>query len=163
MNSRNLLLFVLLAIFITACADQTGGLDEAAVRQIVDEALTEQAAEQAEGIFLHISAGPDDPHRVLMPLQMAAMMMENRDVLVYFDIDAVKTVLKTSTDITYEQFPSSKTQLQKLMDGGVPLYVCPGCLEAAGYTPEDVMEGVQIAERDKLFAFTEGRILTLDY
>jgi len=84
-------------------------------------------------------------------------------VLVYFDINAVETVLKTSEDITYEQFPSSKTQLQKLMDGGVPLYVCPGCLEAAGYTPEDVMEGVQIAERDKLFAFTEGRILTLDY
>jgi len=41
--------------------------------------------------------------------------------------------------------------------------VCPGCLEAAGHKPEDVMEGVRIAQKDQFFDFTEGRILTLDY
>lgn len=98
-----------------------------------------------------------------MPLQMAVLMSESQDVMMYFDIDAVKVVVKDAADFTYAQFPSAQTQLQKLIEKGVPLHACPGCLEAAGYTPEDLMEGVQAAEKDKFFTFTKGRILTLDY
>lgn len=138
-------------------------MDETAVREIVKETLAEQQAAQRNGVFVHITAGPKDPHRVLMPLQMAVMMSDSQDVLVYFDIDAVEVVLKGADDLTYKQFSSSQTQLGKLLEKGVPVYVCPGCLEAAGYTPEDVMEGVRIAEKEAFFTFTEGRVLTLDY
>ena len=158
-----LLAFALLAIFLTACEGPDAELDKAAVQQIVNETLAAQQAGQKDGILIQVTAGPDNPHRVLMPLQMAAMMSESQDVIMYFDIDAVKVVVKDAPDLTYAQFPSSKTQLKQLLEKGVPLYACPGCLQAAGYKPEDLMEGLQIAEKDKFFSFTKGRIVTLDY
>ena len=42
-----------------------------------------------DGVFIHISHGTDNPHRVLMALQMAELMSGSRDVLVYFDIAGV--------------------------------------------------------------------------
>jgi len=100
---KNLILLIMAAMAFTACTNQPAGIDEATVQRIVNERL----AAQPEGIFIHISAGPDDPHRVLMPLQMANMMAEGRDVMVYFDINAVEVVLKEAADLSYRQFPSS--------------------------------------------------------
>jgi predicted peroxiredoxin len=116
-----------------------------------------------DGVFLHISHGVDDPHRVLMALSMAAIMAESRDVLVYFDIKGIEVVLGDAPDLTYSHFPSSKTQLEKLIGMGIGVYACPGCLKAAGKTEQDLMPGVKVADKDAFFAFTKGRILTLDY
>ena len=121
------------------------------------------AHESDEGVFVHIANGPNDPHRALMGLQMAALMSESKDVLVYLDVKAVELVLKDAPDVTYGQFPSSQTQLRKLLSSGTGVYVCPGCLQAAGKTPDDVMEGVHIATKEAFFDFTHGRILSLSY
>jgi len=121
------------------------------------------AAEPRDGVFIHISHGEEDPHRVLMALQMASIMAEDRDVLVYFDIKAVNVVLKESADLTYSHFPSSQKQLADLPQQGVILMACPGCLKAAGKTAEDLAPGVKLADKDVFFSFTKGRILTLDY
>jgi hypothetical protein len=40
---------------------------------------------------------------------------------------------------------------------------CPGCLKAAGKTPADLAAGIQVANKDKFFSFTSGRVITLDY
>ena len=98
-----------------------------------------------------------------MALQMAAIMSEDKDVLVYFDIKGIEVVLKDAEDFMYNHFPSSKTQLQKLLSENVLLMACPGCLKAAGKSPSDLMEGVQVADKVKFFNFTKGRILTIDY
>ncbi|WP_218014555.1 DsrE family protein [Mycolicibacterium palauense] len=116
-----------------------------------------------DGVFIHISRGPEDPHRVLMGLNMAKMMSQDHDVLVYFDIDGVQVVLADSPDLTFGAFPSSKTQIAALLDSGVTLMACPGCLEAAGKSAADLAPGVQLADRNGFFSFTAGRILTLDY
>ena len=116
-----------------------------------------------DGVFIHISHGTDDPHRLLMPLSMATMMAEDHDVLVYFDIEAVNTVLKDSPDVTFSHFASSKAQIKTLLEKKVVLMACPGCLKAAGKTKEDLADGIQIADKKKFFSFTKGRILTLDY
>ena len=122
------------------------------------------AAEQPrDGVFIHVSHGGEDPHRVLMALNMASIMSEDRDVLVYFDIKGIDVVLKDGDDLTYSHFPSSKTQLAALPKKGVILMACPGCLKAAGKTAADLAPGVQIADKDRFFSFTKGRILTLDY
>jgi predicted peroxiredoxin len=121
------------------------------------------AAEPRDGVFIHITHGKDDPHRVLMALNMARIMSEDRDVLVYFDIKGVEVVLKDSKDITYAHFPSSKQQLSALSKKGVVLMVCPGCLKAAGKTSNDLATGIEIADKDRFFSFTKGRILPLDY
>ena len=86
-----------------------------------------------------------------------------KEVLVYFDLEGVSVVLKDSEDLQYSHFLSSKTQIRKLLDKGVNIYVCPGDLKAAGKEPEDVAEGVRIAKKEDFFNFATGRILTLDY
>jgi predicted peroxiredoxin len=127
----------------------------------VPQAYSEEAPR--DGVFIHISHGIDDPHRVLMALNMASMMAEDHDVLVYFDIKAVGVVLKDSGDITFSHFPSSRKQLASLVGKKVTLMACPGCLKAAGKNKEDLAEGVQVADKGRFFSFTKGRILTLDY
>ena len=53
--------------------------------------------------------------------------------------------------------------LQSLIDKKVGIYVCPTCLKVAGHSEEDLMPGVQMAQKDKFFNFTKGRIITIDY
>ena len=116
-----------------------------------------------DGVFIHITHGTDDPHRVLMALNMAALMSEDRDVLVYFDIKGIEVVLKDAPNISFAHFPSSKTQLADLAGKGVTLAACPGCLKAAGRTQDDLGPSITVAEKSRFFSFTKGRILTLDY
>lgn len=116
-----------------------------------------------DGVFVHVTKGAEDPHAVLMALKMASLMSEDHDALMYFDLKGVNIVLKDADDLKFRAFDSSKTQLKALIENGVPLYVCPGCLEAAGKTPDDVMPGVMIANKAAFFDFTRGRILTIDY
>lgn len=125
-----------------------------------------QAEESApqDGAFIHLSAGPDDPHRVLMALKMAVVMAEGKkDVLVYCDIGAVKLVVKGAPEVKHHAFDTSASLLAKLAEMNVPVRACPSCLKAAGKTPEDLLPGIKTADRDEFFSFTKGRILTLDY
>jgi len=116
-----------------------------------------------DGIFIHITTSYDNPHRILMPLKMATMMAKDKDVLIYMDIEAVKVLVKGSQDITHPEFESVHTYIKQLSSLGVGIYACPTCLKIAGYKPEDLMEGILLANKDKFFDFTKGRIITLDY
>jgi len=119
--------------------------------------------EVEDGVFIHISHGTEDPHRMLMGLTMAERMSADKDVLIYIDITGVDAVLKDSPDLTLEPFTSSKTIIQNLLNKGITIMACPTCLKAAGKTTEDLAEGISVADKDKFFNFTEGRILTIDY
>jgi predicted peroxiredoxin len=116
-----------------------------------------------DGVLIHISHGPEAPHRVLMALRMAELMAADKDVLVYLDITGIEVVLAGAEPIEHATFPPSDEQISRLLELGVPLYACPGCLEAAGKSAEDLMEGIQVANKEAFFDFTDGRILTLDY
>jgi predicted peroxiredoxin len=118
---------------------------------------------QKDGVLIHISHGSDDPQRLLMALNMANLMAEDHDVLVYFDIKAVDAALKDAVDVRFAQFPSSKTQIKALVDKKVILMTCPGCLKAAGKSKEELATGIQVADKKAFFNFTKGRIMTLDY
>jgi len=91
------------------------------------------------------------------------MMSADKDVLVYMDIHAVNILVNGSDDMKYADFESARTYIKQLTDKGVGVYACPTCLKIAGYKPEDLIEGVQVAQKDKFFNFTKGRIITLDY
>jgi predicted peroxiredoxin len=116
-----------------------------------------------DGVFIHITESYNNPHRLLMPLKMATLMAEDKDVLVYMDIDAVKILVKGAIDITHPEFESALTYIKQLSGLGVGIYVCPTCLKIAGYKSDELMEGILIANKDKFFNFTNGRIITLDY
>jgi predicted peroxiredoxin len=152
-------LFVIMGFMITACNQKTT-LDKASNRESENVVNTESVK---DGIFIHITESYNDPHRVLMPLKMANMMANDKDVIVYLDIHAVELVVKGAKDMNYADFESCQNYIKQLIDKKVGVYACPTCLKIAGFKPDDLMDGVQIAQKDKFFGFTKGKILSLDY
>ena len=116
-----------------------------------------------EGVFVHITSGSDKPHDALMGLRMAQIMAEDRDTLVYFDVGGIDLVVKDGPELEMAPFGSARAMIEDLIEREVTLVACPGCLEALGHRPDDLRPGIRVAEKDAFFAFTEGRILTLDY
>ncbi len=116
-----------------------------------------------DGVFVHIKSGPEHPHEVLMGLRMAQVMADDRDVLVYVDVAGINAITEGAPDLKMEPFGSSHTMIADLIRREVPVYACPGCLKALGQSPEHLLPGIQVAEKQAFFAFTKGRILTLDY
>ena len=117
-----------------------------------------------DGVVIHISHGRDSSQQAVMGLNMAVMMSDDHDVLVYFDIKGIDLALKDAPDLSYSSAaPSSKTELMALREKGVPMMVCPGCLKAAGKSADDLAPGMRLADKNSFFTFTKGRILTLDY
>lgn len=144
---------MLLGLMISSCNQKT----------TQPPAVTDAQATARDGVFIHITECYDDPHRVLMPLKMAAMMAADKDVLVYMDIHSVHLLVKDAKDIEFADFESAHTLIKKLLAMNVGVYACPTCLKIAGYEPGDLMEGIQVAQKERFFDFTKGRIITLDY
>lgn len=160
---KNLYLFVMAGV-VFAIATSCISNEQKATETSAPEATTAQPeVSPKDGIFIHLSHGPEEPQRVLMALNMAKMMSENKNVLLYLDIKAVYVVLKDAPDITFKAFPSSLQLLEELKTKGITVMVCPGCLKAADKTPDDVMEWVKIADKESFFNFTDGKIVTIDY
>ena len=123
-----------------------------------------QTNQVRDGVFVHVSYGADNPHRLLMALKMAVTMAEGgKDVLVYCDIEAVKGLTTNAQAITFEHFPSSHELLDRLEELKVSALACPTCMKVANIVPSDLRSGVSVAQKDLFFSFTEGRILSLDY
>ena len=152
--------FILLAGLLVYSCNQhpTANMASAQVKQPVVVADTIR-----DGLFIHIMDGYNDPHKVLMALKMANLMAADKDVLVYMDIHAVELLVKGAKDMHFADFDSFQSYIKQLVDKKVGVYACPTCLKIAGFKPEDLMEGVQVAQKDKFFSFTRGRILSLDY
>ncbi len=148
-------LLIIMAIFLAASSCRNTGTST--------QATATPGGNVRDGVFIHITECYDNPHRVLMPLKMATMMAEDKDVLIYMDIHAVHLLVKGAEDIEFADFESGHTYIRRLLKMNVGIYACPTCLGIAGYEPSDLMEGIQVAQKDKFFNFTKGRIITLDY
>jgi predicted peroxiredoxin len=154
---KNIGLLILAIVLITSCNQKNGKTEE---NNKVASCTTDSIK---DGVFIHITESYNDPHRVLMPLKMAIMMAKDKNVLVYMDIHAVELLVKGAKDMNFADFESAQTYIKQLVDKKVGVYACPTCLKIAGFKPEDLMDGVQVAQKDKFFNFTKGRIITLDY
>ncbi len=119
--------------------------------------------EVKDGVFIHVSSGPDDSQRVLMALKMASVMSEDHDVLLYFDVSGVSIVTADGPNLEIEPYGTSKRLLALLVERGVLIEACPSCLKAAGKSKEDLAEGVKLADKKDFFGFTDGRVISLSY
>ncbi len=157
---------ILLLVFATAIlfsCNQGEKKQEKVVMSMDSLATLPSCCSMKDGLLIHISNSSNDPHRVVMALKMAAMMSEDKPVLVYFDIKGIEVVLKDAKDITYPTFPSAQESIKKLIENKVTVLACPSCMKAAGKTATDLMPGVIMAEKESFFNFTKGRIISLDY
>jgi len=150
---KKLFVLVMVALAMFSCTEN--------VKEV--EVIKEEVAPAKDGIFIHITKDHNDPHRVLMPLQMALMMADDKDVLIYLDIDAVNLVTRDAEDLAYGHFTPLKESVATLLEKGVTIFACPGCMKIAGIEETDLMEGIKVAEKEKFFAFTEGRIVSISY
>jgi len=116
-----------------------------------------------EGVFIHISSGFDNPHKVVMALSLALKMADDHDVFIFMDIKAPEVVLTNSKSIEMNKFEHSKILIAKLLEKDVRIAVCPMCLEVMNKTQFDLMRGIKIAEKEDFFDFTRGRIISLSY
>lgn len=123
--------------------------------------LVAKDLEAKDGFLVHLSS--KDPHRVSMALSIAVKMSSQNDVFIFVDIDGVYPMLKDSENIEYKNFEPVRTMIEKLLNAGVEIAVCPMCLEAAGYTKYQLLDGLKTAEKEDFFDFTNERIITLDY
>ncbi len=153
------LILIITSILIASCSQVAN--DNNINGQVVQ--TTQNVQKSRDGVFIHITESYNDPHKVLMPMKMAVMMAEDKDVIVYMDIKAVELLVKGAKDLEYKGFETFQTYLKQLLEKKVGVYACPTCLKVAGFKPEDLLEGVQTAQKDKFFNFTQGRIITLDY
>lgn len=156
---KNIVLILLISLYLISC----GGQDKP--QQSHDMHKQDMTGMEChdDGIFIHITESYNEPHRVLMPMKMANMMAKNKPVLVYLDIKAVELLVKGAKDLNYADFDSFQSLLKGLIEKNVGVYACPTCLKIAGFRPEDLMDGVQVAQKERFFDFTKGRIITLDY
>ena len=148
---KKYMILLAVPIILFACTTQ-----ESQTIDKVDETVS-------DGVFIHISKGYENPQKVLMALQLASLFSDSHDVAVFCDLEGVKLLTKDSEDITMENYTSAKESLKILTSNKALIMACPMCVKAAGLTADDLMEGVIIAEKEKFFAFTKGRIITLDY
>ncbi len=150
---KKLFVLIVVAMAMFSCTEK--------VKEV--EVIKEIAGSAKDGIFIHITKDHNDPHRVLMPFQMALMMADDKDVLIYLDIDAVNLVTKDAEDLSYGHFTPLKESITTLFEKGVTIYACPGCMKIAGIEETELMEGIKVAEKEKFFSFTEGRIVSISY
>jgi len=118
---------------------------------------------KTDGAFLHISKGANDTHDVLMALMLADKFSTSNDVLVFFDKEGIDMVVKDAPNLEMDPFDSSDDIFERLVKLDVTILACPACMEVAGIEKSDLREGVEMAEKEQFFDFTEGRILSLDY
>jgi predicted peroxiredoxin len=116
-----------------------------------------------DGLFIHVKKGAGDVHEVLMALSMADKFSADHDVLIYFDIDGIEMVTGDAPNLRMDPFGSSDELFTKLVNAGVTIYACPGCMEVHGIKASELRSGVTTAKKEKFFDFTDGRILSIDY
>ncbi len=152
MKIRNLLP-IILTLLLFACQSNEKPEMSSLVKQ----------EKHKDGVFLHVSSGYDNPHKVSMALSLAVKMAESKDLAVFFDVEGVKILAKDAEDIQMEHFLTVQNALDTLIQKNVLIMACPMCLSKAEITADNLKEGITIAEKEKFFNFTKGRILTLNY
>lgn len=146
-------LTICLVLIISSCQNET----KPEISQLVKQ------EKHTDGIFIHVSSGYDNPHKACMALSLAVKMSESQDVSLFFDIEGVKILTKNSEDIQMDNFMTCHGAIDTLLNRNVQIMACPMCLAKAEIKEEDLIEGIIIAEKEKFFNFTKGRILTIDY
>lgn len=150
---KKIVLLLGLAMMFTGCIR----VNQPAVPQI------HVSTDARDGMFIHVKKGPENAHEVLMALSMATKFAEDYDVLMYFDIDGIKMVTKDAPNLTMQPFGSSDELFKNLVNIGVTIFACPGCMKVEGVEASDLRTGVTVADKDEFFNFTDGRILSIDY
>ena len=161
----SLVLTLVLSLFaVTTVHAQMG---QQAQSGSMDQAMQAMRGEvgNATGYLFHLSTGPEDPRRVLVPLTLAMMISnDGTPVQLFLDQKGVLVAHKDAKPISHPDFPKNSEELLTILaKRGVGIAVCPLCMKGEKMTKEDLREGAVLFSPDKLSSFTDGRIITMDW
>ena len=123
-------------------------------------------AQENSNLVVHITRGnpenPDDVHAASMGLTLAnAFQDAGRNVTLFLDVKGVNLAVSEPPAGLNE----TSSLIQSFISNGGSVYVCPHCLTVAGYTPENVISGVKIADLSKqtMLKVLDGDTIVIDY
>jgi len=110
---------------------------------------------------LFINLTSDDGHRVNMALAFGGKQMERGHPLTVFLNDRG---VKAAAQANAEQFGDQQATLQKLLDEGATILVCPMCMKQYNVAQEDLLPGLEMGNPERTGAqLFQDDIVTLTW
>lgn len=154
---RNLLLTALLAVLLGALLAPATGLAKKKTSEPVEVAK--------RALIINLTAGPADIQSVSMGLGLAAHgVADGREVTVFLNVAAPVIAGKAfPATVGFVDGKPVKSTLEQLIADGATVLVCPHCMENAGLTEADLLEGVALASRESLFGAMDAGAAVFSY
>ncbi|MEB8385791.1 DsrE family protein [Rhodobacteraceae bacterium KMM 6894] len=116
-------------------------------------------AGDTDPLFINLTS--DDGHRVNMALAFGGNQLERGHPLTVFLNDRGVMAASKANAV---QFTDQQTTLQKLLDSGATILVCPMCMKHYGVAENDLLDGLKVGNPDltgtHLF---QGNVVTLTW
>ena len=124
----------------------------------------EQVAPQRTVLF-NITSGKEDLHRVTMALQLANHALDDgRSVVLFLNVRAPELArADLPADVKFRDNPPTHEMLQKLVERGAQLLVCPHCMEVQGVKADELMKGAKVATRATVFDPLDANAVVFSY
>lgn len=127
-------------------------------------AVADEPAVQKHTVLFNITSGKEDLHRVTMALQLANHALDDgRFVVLFLNVRAPELARKDLPAVRFRENPPIQEMLQKLMDRGAQLIVCPHCMEVQNVRAEDLMAGASVATRATVFDPLDASAVVFSY
>jgi intracellular sulfur oxidation DsrE/DsrF family protein len=116
------------------------------------ESSHDQEASPPVMVFNITSGATEDAHAVTMALQLAGHALDDgRRVVLFFNVRGARVPTETlPADLAFHDQPIRQL-LTDLLQRGAQVQVCPHCMAALQVDREDLLPGVLVADREKLF------------
>jgi uncharacterized protein len=119
-----------------------------------------------EQVLIVMTSGPDTPHRCATPFFLAtlAAVME-QEVRMIFNIDGVLLLKKGIAERTFAREGGKFVSefMKDAVEAGVKLYACTPALELHDLTPEDLIDGVEMAGGAALLQWAAESTIVLTF
>lgn len=138
----------------SAAAPTAPELSPAGIAAAAEKPATTTDPEKTTVLFSITSDFAENPQSIDMAMKLADFSLdENRRVFVFFNVKGVRIPANTfAEDSAFGDELPIKTQLRNLMKRGAEVHVCPVCMRSLKVAAPEIMEGVTITNRAKLFA-----------
>ncbi|WP_432799661.1 hypothetical protein [Poriferisphaera sp. WC338] len=121
---------------------------------------------QSDGILIHITSNihtPEHQRKILTALNLAVTLADDHNVRIFCDAQGINLLLEENPSFNLPMLGSTNQLINQLIDKNVPIYASLASLQAQEYVPEQLQQGIQIAEKSHFFSFPNPRVITLDY
>jgi len=107
----------------------------------------------APTVVINLTSGKEDLHKVTMAYQLANHALDaGREVVLFLNVRGPELGSKQlSSKLAFHQNPPIRKMLTDLVARGATVLACPTCMEVLSLNDTDLLDGIVVADREKLF------------